>query len=453
MFQNSKSILSLLILSTLILPNLALAQISINTTQPSDTESVTLRVPLEETESDLVTEPIVDLDENAIEANTTSLDILSSENLIQAQPEVSEYEESNFFQSFDLKFAENLSITETLNGKNLYAFGGDLGIYQAVKGDLLGAAGTLTVDSNIQEDAFLVAGDLVVNSNIKGDLRALAGDISLNSTVNGDLILAAGNIKLSPSSNLRGDGIINAGSVTIEGPVSGNLIINASHVKIASKIKGNLKINADSIEFSKNGSVQGNLTYKSTEKLDRLDKYVSGEVTFKQFNLPENSFEEFKFTPLRFLLKFFFGILTTLVLTLIFAKHLPKLAKLALKDSGMKMVLGMTALISTPIMVLMLLFTFLATPLAVILMLVYVLVLALAHYLNSIFIGSYLMKRLKEQKSYQFTLLSSTLGFTVMALIDLVPVAGEIAEFLLLFLTVGVITNYLFIGLGFKVKK
>jgi len=433
MLQKYKQSLGLIILSCLLLPNLALAQVTVKTTQPNETNSVILRVPLEETESDLITNS--DLNNNNPESETS--------------PQNTEEP----LQSFDLKFNEELSITEELQGKNLYAFAADLGIYQPIKGDLISAAGSLTIDSDIEEDAFLAAGDIYLNAKIKGDLRAVAGDINISGEVNGDFMVAAGTVHLTPKSKINGDGIINAGSVIIEGPINGNLTINANHIEIASQITGDLKLNADSIEFSEEGQVTGNLNYSSTQKIDRLDKVVSGEVKFFQFELPNTNFGQIKLTPFKLILKLLFGILSTLVLTLIFAKHLTKLAKLALKEPGMKMVLGITVLVSTPIMALMLLFTFIATPLSALLILLYGLIIILAHYLNAIFFGSFLMKRLKEQKNYQFTLLSSALGFVTIELIEQIPVAGHIAEFLLLFLTLGTISNYLFNGLDLTKKK
>jgi len=446
MLKNTSKIISLGFLTLLIVPTLALAQISIETTQPEDAETTIITQALEETESDLA--------EKSEESTT--------EEIPQVESEVSNEELNNnedpelFQQAFDLMFSENLSITDELNGKNLYAFGGELGIYQDVKGDLLGAAGTLTIDANIEEDAFLVAGDLYINSDINGDLRAVAGDISINGLVNGDLMLGAGNVRLSPTSSLKGDGIINAGNVVVEGPIEGNLIINASHVQIASEINGNLKINADSIEFLKDAKVNGNLTYKAITELDRTDKYVSGEVKFNQIASSSKS-SEVKYVKNAFLsfkkiMKLLIGLLIISFLTLIFSNHLPKLAKLALKEPLMKSVLGLTAIISTPIIAFLLLIA--AFPVSLGIFLTYALVILLAHYLGAIFVGSFIFKRAKGMKTYQFTVQSSMLGYITIELIEQLPYyTGHILLVFLLFYTFGTLLNYLFNGLGFKAKK
>lgn len=357
--------------------------------------------------------------------------------------------------AFDLQVGEELSVKDETIAQNLYTFAGKLFVSSDIDGDLFGAAGDLTVNGNVTKDGFLAAGNLNINGDINEDLRAAAGNMIVSGAVNGDFVVAAGSVHITPDAQLNGDGIINAGYVLIEGPVNGSLIINAGEVEFRSPIAGSVQLTAtDNVEFGEEGQIQGNLTYRTIEQIDRIEDEVDGAVEYKQLTDFEKEFRQglFKVFSIAHLIKVAMGFVAVMVLTIIFRRHFENISNLAYQKPGIGLLKGLGLSIVMPVTIVILFVSVIGIPLGFIVTLLYVLALMLAGFLASVIAGSGIMKLIKKSKKFEVTILGSMLGFIALTLVRFIPVVGQIIFTAIMLGAFGALATYCYQSM-FKSKK
>lgn len=296
----------------------------------------------------------------------------------------------------------------------------------SVDGDVFLFANEVTVNATISGDLIVFAGQADIQGSVRDDLRVVAGQLNLNAAVGDDVSLAAGQIEIGPNSKIINSFIAAAGRVRFDGQAEKDVTIFAGSVDIFphAKINGNLNLELGQppvISSQAQISGQINQTLKPKKILPRF------KPTFKTI------------TGLILLEKLATLTIEILIGWLLIAL-LPQLAEqllsLGLKQPGAAIGWGLLFLTFIPLLACLFIITLIGIPLGVVTILIYIVSLSLAKLLTGLSLGSRLLKDEKFQKPY----LSLVLGLAIMAILQLIPVFGWLAYFILILFGLGLLT-------------
>lgn len=318
-------------------------------------------------------------------------------------------------------------------------------------GPIVKAGDTIYLDGQINGDVILFGGEVVVNATISGDLivfaaqadisgqvgndlRVVAGRLALNDlAVNDDVSLAAGQIEVNSSTVLDQSLLIAAGKIRFNGQISGETTILAAAIDIfpQAKFDQSLKLfYGQTPKISSSAQVGGEVTQTYKPSLDQ-----------SQFAQKLSSKKSPAVTTLTGL--FFLERLATLIveiligwlLILLLPELIHRLIKLGSTQASAALGWGFIFLSLTPLIILTLVLTLIGIPIAVVVLLIYIVSLSLAKLLAGLILGSRLLKDPMAKKPYH----SLALGALILSLLQIIPVFGWLAYFILVLYGLGIL--------------
>ncbi len=149
-----------------------------------------------------------------------------------------------------------------------------------VPGDFHAAGSRVVIDAPVQGDALLAGGSIEVRAPVGGDLRLVAGKLTLAADVGGEAMLGGVEVLIERGARIRGEALIAARELDLQGGVGGALTVYAQQVVIGGAIQGHVKIVAEDIELLDTARVSGTLDYTSPNELRRAPgAVVTGKVS------------------------------------------------------------------------------------------------------------------------------------------------------------------------------
>ncbi len=350
-----------------------------------------------------------------------------------------------------LQSARTIVLSEP-QSENAYLTGTDITLVAPLAGDFLAAGGTVVANGPVAGDVMLVGGTIRVDKPVGGDVRAFGGEVTVNAPVAGDLILLGGTVVASTSAR---DTRIAGGSVKLMG-AAGPVIIYGSDVTLSGNFTGDVTIEAsDNVMVAEGTHISGVLRYNAPQQIvvppsaviDGGALYI-GSSSFLPSTEEANTFAIAGATVLFIvhlaavlilagLLAGLFPLFTERVVERTLVAHSPRrFVLLAL--------LGFAIFVATPILILILLFSFVGIALALVLAAFYALLVMLAYVYAGILAGAALAHGLL--KRYVVTWKEAVLGMLVLYFIGIIPVVGMLVKFILMMAALGAIASlsYLF---------
>jgi hypothetical protein len=234
---------------------------------------------------------------------------------------------------------------------DLYVTANTFTLKGTIKGDLIVLASVVTIaPTGVVEGDLMAAGQGVsVNGQVLDDVRIAGATLVIGqNAVVGDDVLAAGySLDLQSGSQIQGDTALAGSLVSFSSQVAGDLVAGTAGFQLDGAIAGNAKIAVGSSEdvprfnpftfmpkvpglpaavtipggltFGPNASVGGNLTYVAPTQVEIPTGVVAGEVAYNA--PPPQQKEEVAPPPTEaeIFLKWFIGLVRTLVTLLIIA--------------------------------------------------------------------------------------------------------------------------------------
>jgi hypothetical protein len=276
---------------------------------------------------------------------------------------------------------------------NVYMAGPEARIRTAVDGDLVAAAGRISVDQPVAGDAVLAAGSIEVRGAIGDDLRAAGGFVNLGGLVYGEALIAGGSIAFGPQAEVRGRTWLAGSDLAVAGRLHGGLKAYGKHIVVLGDIYGPVELTAESIEILGSARINGDVTYSSGKDI-RIDPQarITGRVirAADTFEFPRPRLDIPGLPPLRPLL--LFGLLATgVALIALFPRFtvdsLRTVGASPLKSLG----LGLAIFFSLPPVILLLAITIIGIPIALALAALYALALLVGYLVTAFYIGDRLL--------------------------------------------------------------
>lgn len=331
--------------------------------------------------------------------------------------------------------------SQTIN-KDYFAAGDNVILQGTINGDAYIAGGNVLVDGDINGDLLIAGGNITINGNVKHNIRAIGGTINFYGPVGGNVTVAGGQVSIAESAKIMGSLAAASGNIIILAPVSKDLNIAAGQVNIDNAVGGDVNAAVDHLSLFPQANIHGNLTYWSSNNIDEQSgSTVSGNITKKY--IPVQKTEEVRNNFNRFVSGFVALFKTTQAIGLfivgflilkIMPSYFNRTVEITLKRPWRNILVGLIALIVTPIAGIMLLFTFIGIPIAFILFIIYLVIIYLSKIFISYIVGQKLLEYLKLKLSQPLTLL---IGIIVLSILTFIPIIGGFIGLFVLLLGVG----------------
>lgn len=342
------------------------------------------------------------------------------------------------FATSDINYNKNVFVNNTHIG-NLYVIGSSINVPANVTGDLMAMGSDIKSTGLVNNDVTLVGSNIVLDDVVGGAVRVAGNSISVNSSVFGDLVLAGMDVNVHNDTLVGGNTYLAGSIINVKGTHSGNLIIKGSIVYVDAEIDGNAEIAASRITWGKNARINGNLTI--SDNLAVADNVVKGNISSVPYS---NSFVGRSNSGKGFWDVVLSGVMI-LVLGLVFGLVLKNYKKgvmvTIMQRPWISVLLGLTALILTPIVAFLLLITIVGMPLGVILFFVYGIMLILAIAVGAMYLGSLAFRIVSMDGD---TISAFVLGIVLFLVLPLIPFIGGLIVFIAALMGLGSLTRNIF---------
>jgi len=359
-----------------------------------------------------------------------------------------------------VRTGQNIRISEPVAG-NTYMAAAEAFIDSGIAGDLMGVVGSVQINARIRKDILLAVGKINLNAETGEDVRILGGDILISKFIKGDLLIAGGKVLITDEAIIGGEVIVAGGDVTIGGTINGDLHIVGGKVQLQGRVIGNLSTHSGKLYLQ--GSVDGSskivaqsLTIGSEARFGQEVRYWTneGKVEFGT-SLSSNATAIYdnnlrpayanvnwekgiKAALMTFMiLRILSGILLVGMLIALFSRFFAARAGLARKYAGRSFARGLTLLLALPVLSVLALVTVVGIPLGIIGFSAFT-VFALSAGAVTAIVVAYEWAQMKNMSPASGKIFLIALGvFILLRLVGLIPVIGNLANFILAAVALG----------------
>lgn len=284
-----------------------------------------------------------------------------------------------------------------------------------------------------------VAGTVIVRGTVTGDVSAVAGDVQIHGTVEGDVDVAAGSLGIGGT--VGGDVSAGAGAVHLEegATVHGSFNVGAAHVAIDGAIGGDATVAADVIHLGEAASIAGSLTYDGTLEgnLDAVEGEIIHDTTLgTDFVTDVQPIATAVFTTYAFVLNLLIGAL----LLGLFPRFSEGVAERVQHSPLRTGLIGLGAVVGTPILLVALLLTVIGIPIAIVGLLAFALLTWIGLIYGRFAVGAWLLSLVEVDNSW----LALVVGLVIGAILSFVPVVGGIINAVIFLLGLGALFGGLY---------
>lgn len=300
-----------------------------------------------------------------------------------------------------------------------------------VNGDAYVAGGKVIVDGTINGDLLVAGGSVQVRGKITGDVRAAGGEIIVTGEIGRNFTAAGGSVNLADTATIAGNLVSGAGDLNIYSEVVGDVTAGAGNMVIGNKIGKSVYAGVEQLTIASSANVSGDINYWS-QKDGRVEQgaQLSGK-TIKHIpaEAPNRRAGED-------IAKFFVGLyavykIITLISALIIGFLIIKFAPIYTQNTvdlvvgkpGNTFLVGLIALILTPILFVVLLLTIVGIPLAFILLAGYLILIYFSKIIIAVVIGQKVFSISGKSASLIWALV---VGLIIYAALVTIPILGWI---------------------------
>jgi hypothetical protein len=313
-------------------------------------------------------------------------------------------------------------------------------IPSSVQGLAFYSDGTVFIDQPIADDVIVSGGVVEINSPVQS-LIAAGGTVEVNAPVEGDIIAAGGTVTLNGDTG--GKAVLAGGTIRINGNISRNLVAYGGDIAISptSTIGRDAAISGGTV--TNEGHVTGTL-HASGQQVENTGFAGVSDIQVE---------EKKTFDVLASLFHFLFAA-GMLILGLILLHLCPKKFRAVTETINKRPIiciaLGIGGLIGGVIVIVLLTITLVGIPFAALLLFGLISGLLLSTLFVSLAIGDVICARLHiDWKDWQRYLL----GFILLSLSFMIPLAGPIIIILAVIIGLGGIVHTLYENRGFIIEK
>ncbi len=348
---------------------------------------------------------------------------------------------------------------EFVHGGDTFISGGTVTPSLDSVGDAFVSGRRIVADGTSQGDMHVAGFDLTINTNAAEDLYAMGGTVLVRGTVAQDLTAMGFSVRTDPSAETSGNVRMMGNTVTIEGRIQGALAALGTDVILNAPVEGDVRLIANSISFGPSAVVRGTLTYSTKEKMSVPERVASADrVIYEKLDMSEawDGWDEVRkeMPVLPTFASVLFGFVVTLLFYVVLAalmltfmpRRLEKMRTSIAVAPGKSVLLGVVGLAlligAIPITAL----TIVGLPFVPVVILALIVAWVLAYALGAYSIAMWVFSAVGGQSdpSTVARLVVFAAAITVIALLNYIPFVGWVANYTLVLLGMGAMTNAAF---------
>jgi hypothetical protein len=323
---------------------------------------------------------------------------------------------------------------------NVYMTGAEVRLDRATDGDLVAAAGRISIESSVAGDAVLAAGAMDITGAIGDDLRAAGGIVTLSSAVYGEAVIGAGKLTIGPQAEIHRRARLAANDLILGGKLLAGVSAYGRNVQVTAEILGSAELSGEHIEILPSARILGDLTYSSPREIKiHPGARISGKVVRASnvFTFPRPKLRIPGLPALKPLL--LLGLLAAgMALLAVFPRFaetsVRTLHAFPLRSLG----LGTAILFSVPPVIVLLIITIIGIPIALALAAVYAFTLLAGYLVTALFIGDRLAHAVRKTGlRYGAKVLSLAGALLLLWLVGGIPYAAPLVMLITLVLGIG----------------
>jgi cytoskeletal protein CcmA (bactofilin family) len=343
--------------------------------------------------------------------------------------------------ALQIKGGDDVVIKEQIN-ENLVVAGSSVSVEGPVNGDVMAAGGEVRIESVVNGDILAAGGTVYVKNNVTGDVRAAGGQIEIDGNVNGDVMATGGTIRIKTLNPVGGDVLVSGGKITLNSNVKGDARLSGGDVKIDGVIEGNAIIEGENIVLSDGAFIKGDLNYSSATEPVLKKEQVNGSIFKKDVDIKKRaptyvaSLGWKIYTSLALLL-------IAIVLVWVMPAMSLRLANNIRHEFWKSLLLGLVALVVTPVAAILIGITLIGLPIAIVIVMLFVIAVYISKIFAALWVGK-LFFRKPHRTLFGNVVLPVIIGIVIYAILVSIPYAGWLVRILGMLLGLGAMTIAIF---------
>jgi cytoskeletal protein CcmA (bactofilin family) len=324
-----------------------------------------------------------------------------------------------------------VSKNETIDS-SLYIAGSTITIAGTVRGDVYCAGQNITITGVVEGDVFCAGQTLQVNGKV-GGARLAGQTITISGAVERSVTAFGQSVTIADTARVRRDATIYGANTVITGNIGRDIVSGGEQITVAGTIGRHANLVTQQVTVSGAGRIDGDLTYTSQNQVQIKDngkvvgKSERIEPTHKEASPQSKWAEKFASTLYWFCALLLFG----LALLAVLPKSFEGSEAVLVHRSGWSLLVGLSALIVTPIVVVLLLITLVGAPLGFVLLALWVSALVTSFVYSGHAVGMWVNQQLKWKPGWPHAV-ALAIGLALLALIGMVPILGGLLIFMTL---------------------
>lgn len=316
-------------------------------------------------------------------------------------------------------------------------------ISEPVDGALTVSGTEVIVEGDVNGVLFAAGETVIIKGDVKGTIFAAGNSVTIEGSSEGEVFVAGNTVTISEQAELKRDLFAAGNQIWLNGAVGRDVFLGGSSTHIQNQVGRDARIGSNSLSFTENGQIEGDLFYQARQETANIDQYVQGEVQYQQLEQQPTEHNRYAGRNMYVMILLAVGAILSAMLIWQFLTGVTQgrwltVSPQLVSQPFILMLVGLGILLLLPLIIVLTLISVLFTNIGVILSLLFWLLLFSGKFVAASAIGKYLIAPRLSLNKYN-GLMSFTIAYIILYLIGYLPIAGWIISLLCIFYTVGLV--------------
>jgi hypothetical protein len=315
-----------------------------------------------------------------------------------------------------------------------YLAGNTVVVEGTVKGDIFCAGNSVRIEGVVEGDVLCAGNSVTVGGTVNGDVRLAGATIHLTSgKISGNATVAGAEVHTAETFTLGGDLTGGADMLSVSGTIGRDITAGSTNFTLNGNVGRDVMTSFETVMFESAAKVGGNFVYSSPEKATIANGIVGGKTEFHVREASSQADGQAAAAAVSVIMSIAVALLALLG-AVVLPRQVHNVGNVKWGTFGIAVALGLSFVVTVPLLVVLLLATGIGFVAAYVVLLVWLLAMAVAPVGFAHFIGTKVYG-----KNTQNVVLRSLVGAILLLIALLIPVLQFFAFMAMLFGGVGLI--------------
>ena len=318
-----------------------------------------------------------------------------------------------------------------------------------VHGDVFCAGQRVHITGKVDGDVICAAQSMTISGAVSGNVRLIGQTVEIAGGVRRNASLVAQSFSVSEGASVSGELLFAGQSMIVDGTIGKSILGAAQFANVNGRVNGGVKLDVESLGVGEKASISGGLLYTSDkEAIIPPSAHVAGTVN--RTPLPPKSERRktmfpkvnSKPWPANALSSILFFLIVGLIVVSVFPKYTKRISDQMKATPLATGVTGAIALMTTPVLIVLLAITILGIPIAIALLFVYLFVVIFSRIFVAGIVGAYILENFNVSQK-ESALVQMLVGVPVLWFMFKAPFVGGLLGFIAVCWAVGGVVQML----------